>query len=123
VPIIYKHLPLEHMDPFMDRDYNLCILCGRCARICEKIHTTGTIDFVKRGKEARVATAFDRPHTQTNCRFCGACVDICPTGAMTDRYAKWYGAPDRVQDSTAFSVPSGAPCVSSSRTEKRSAPG
>jgi NADH dehydrogenase/NADH:ubiquinone oxidoreductase subunit G len=107
VPIIYKHLPLEHMDPFMDRDYNLCILCGRCARICEKIHTTGTIDFVKRGKEARVATAFDRPHTQTNCRFCGACVDICPTGAMTDRYAKWYGAPDRVQDSTCILCPLG----------------
>ena len=107
VPIIYKHLPLEHMDPFMDRDYNLCILCGRCARICEKIHTTGTIDFVKRGKESRIATAFDRPHTQTNCRFCGACVDICPTGAMTDRFAKWYGAPDRVQDSTCILCPLG----------------
>ena len=107
VPIIYKHLPLEHMDPFMDRDYNLCILCGRCARICEKIHITGTIDFVKRGKEARIATSFGRPHTNTNCRFCGACVDICPTGAMTDRYAKWYGAPDRVQDSTCILCPLG----------------
>jgi NAD(P)H-flavin reductase/ferredoxin len=107
VPIIYKHLPIEHMDPFMDRDYNLCILCGRCARICEKIHITGTIDFVNRGKEARISTAFHRPHTSTNCRFCGSCVDICPTGAMSDRYAKWYGTPDREQDSTCILCPLG----------------
>ncbi|MGZ6220348.1 MAG: 2Fe-2S iron-sulfur cluster-binding protein, partial [Syntrophales bacterium] len=107
VPIIYKHLPVERMDPFMDRDYNLCVLCGRCARICEKIHTTGTIAFVERGKEARISTAFDQPHAKTDCRFCGACVDICPTGAMSDRYAKWYGAPDTVQDSTCILCPLG----------------
>ncbi len=107
VPIIYKHLPVEHMDPFMDRDYNLCVLCGRCARICEKIHTTGTIAFVERGKEARISTAFDQPHAKTDCRFCGACVDICPTGAMSDRYAKWYGAPDSVVDSTCILCPVG----------------
>jgi len=107
VPIIYKHLPAEHMDPFMDRDYNLCVLCGRCARICEKIHTTGTIAFVERGKEARISTAFDQPHAKTDCRFCGACVDICPTGAMSDRYAKWYGAADRTEDSTCILCPVG----------------
>ena len=59
VPIIYKHLPVEHMDPFMDRDYNLCVLCGRCARICEKIHTTGTIDFVSAARKH----GFRRPLT------------------------------------------------------------
>ena len=107
VPIIYKHLPIEKMDPFMDRDYNLCILCGRCARICEKIHITGTIDFVNRGKLAQISTALHRPHTQTNCRFCGACVDICPTGAMSDRYAKWYGTPDQEQESTCILCPLG----------------
>jgi NAD(P)H-flavin reductase/ferredoxin len=107
VPIIYKNLELERNDPFMDRDYNLCVLCGRCARICEKIHETGTIDFVKRGKDARISTAFHRPHTETNCRFCGACIDICPTGALSDRFAKWFAAPDSVQDSTCVLCPHG----------------
>jgi len=107
VPIIYKNLEVEQIDPFMDRDYNLCILCGRCARICEKIHEKGTIDFINRGKDARIGTAFNRPHTDTNCRFCGACVDICPTGAMSDRFAKWYGAPDWVQESTCVVCPLG----------------
>jgi NAD(P)H-flavin reductase/ferredoxin len=107
VPIVYKHLPLERLDPFMDRDYNLCVLCGRCARICEKIHGKGTIDFINRGKDARIGTEFHRPHTDTNCRFCGACIDICPTGAMSDRFAKWYGAPDRSQDTTCMLCPHG----------------
>ena len=107
VPIIYKHLPLERLDPFMDRDYNLCVLCGRCARICEKVHRKGTIDFINRGKDARIGTEFHRPHTDTNCRFCGACIDICPTGAMSDRFAKWYGAPDRSQDTTCVLCPNG----------------
>jgi NAD(P)H-flavin reductase/NAD-dependent dihydropyrimidine dehydrogenase PreA subunit len=107
LPVLYKHLPLERSDPFLDRDYNLCILCGRCARICEKIHGKGTIDFINRGKEARIGTAFHKPHLETNCRFCGACIDICPTGSLSDRFAKWYGAPDRTQDSTCLLCPNG----------------
>jgi NAD(P)H-flavin reductase/NAD-dependent dihydropyrimidine dehydrogenase PreA subunit len=107
VPIIYKDLELERNDPFMDRDYNLCVLCGRCARICEKIHEKGTIDFINRGKDARIGTAFHRPHTETGCKFCGACIDICPTGALSDRFAKWYGAPEREEDSTCLLCPHG----------------
>jgi NAD(P)H-flavin reductase/NAD-dependent dihydropyrimidine dehydrogenase PreA subunit/CxxC motif-containing protein len=107
VPIIYKNLGIERNDPFMDRDYNLCVLCGRCARICEKIHVKGIIDFINRGKEARIGTAFHRPHTETNCKFCGACIDICPTGALSDRFAKWYGAPDVTGESTCVICPHG----------------
>jgi len=109
LPIIYKNLDIERNDPFMDRDYNLCVLCGRCARICEKIHEKGAIEFINRGKDARIGTAFHRPHTEINCRFCGACIDICPTGAMVDRFAKWHGAPDRTEDSTCMLCPHGCP--------------
>jgi NAD(P)H-flavin reductase/ferredoxin len=109
VPIIYRNLDIERDDPFMDRDYNLCVLCARCARICEKIHVKGAIDFLNRGKDARVGTAFNRPHTETNCQFCGACIDICPTGALSDRFAKWHGAPDSAQTSTCILCPKGCP--------------
>ena len=107
VPIIYRNLDIERNDPFMDRDYNLCVLCGRCARICEKIHEKGTIDFINRGKDARIGTAFHRDHTETDCQFCGACIDICPTGALSDRFAKWHGAADTTEDSTCVVCPHG----------------
>jgi len=107
LPIIYKDIELERSDPFMDRDYNLCVLCGRCARICKKIHGRGAIEFIQRGKDARIGTAFDRQHTESECKFCGACIDICPTGTLSDRFAKWYGSPDSEQESTCVLCPLG----------------
>ena len=94
LPTLYSSYNLERSDPFMDRDYNLCILCGRCWRICEKIHGVPAISIIQRGKRARIGTAFDKSHVESGCTFCGACIDICPTGTLTDRYARWYGKPE-----------------------------
>jgi len=58
LPSLYSMENVERDDPFMDRDYNLCILCGRCWRICEKIHGTPAISIINRGKwaDARYGT-------------------------------------------------------------------
>ena len=90
----YKHMDLERNDPFFDRDYNICILCGRCVRVCDEIRGMGVIAFTKRGHETRIDTAFGKSHLETGCRFCGACVDVCPTGALSARGTKWHGALD-----------------------------
>lgn len=92
-PISYRGLPVEHEDPFFDRDYNLCILCGRCVRVCQEVRHTGTLAFVNRGEHTIVGTAFGRSHLDTNCEFCGSCVDVCPTGALADKRGKWEGTP------------------------------
>ncbi len=94
LPTLYSAHNVERQDPFMDRDYNLCILCGRCWRICEKIHGTPAISIINRGKWARLGTAFHKSHVFSGCTFCGSCIDICPTGTLTDRFARWYGKPD-----------------------------
>jgi NADH dehydrogenase/NADH:ubiquinone oxidoreductase subunit G/NAD(P)H-flavin reductase len=107
IPTLYSSYNLERSDPFMDRDYNLCILCGRCWRICEKIHGTPAISIIKRGKWARIGTAFDKSHVFSGCTFCGACIDICPTGTLTDRYARWYGKPDDETSSACTLCPEG----------------
>jgi NADH dehydrogenase/NADH:ubiquinone oxidoreductase subunit G len=97
IPFTFSHrkLEVEKYDPFFERDYNLCILCGRCVRVCNEIRGAGTLDFHHRGPETLVGTAFNLPHLETGCQFCGACVDICPTGALRDRYSKWRGLQDR----------------------------
>jgi formate dehydrogenase alpha subunit len=91
LPYEYKNLPVHTEDPFFERDYNLCILCGRCVRVCQEVRGAGTIAFTYRGSQALVGTAFDKPLQDAGCQFCGACVDACPTGALVEKERKWKG--------------------------------
>lgn len=92
-PVSYRGLPVEQDDPFFDRDYNLCVLCGRCVRVCQDVRHAGVLAFTYRGSQALVGTAFGRSHLEADCQFCGACVDVCPTGALADKRGKWEGVP------------------------------
>ena len=96
----YKEVPVERNDPFFDRDYNLCILCARCIRVCDDVRGTSAITFANRGHETRVDTAFGGSHVDSGCWFCGACIDVCPTGSLFPRLTKWTGAPDSVEETT-----------------------
>lgn len=93
-PVYYRNFPIEKYDPFYDRDYNLCILCGRCIRVCNDIRLNGTLSFKQRGQLTTIGPAFDRTHIEAGCEFCGACVNVCPTGTLSVKTGKWYGAPD-----------------------------
>jgi formate dehydrogenase alpha subunit len=93
-PVRYRGIKVERSDPFFDRDYNLCIHCARCLRVCENIHLTGTLAYIHKGPDTVVGTAFDRNHIEAGCSFCGACVEVCPTGALTEKTRKWEGLPD-----------------------------
>ncbi len=91
LPNKYREMTPDRRDPFFERDYNLCILCGRCVRVCQEVRGLGAIAFTYRSSQALVGTAFGETLLEAGCRFCGACVDICPTGALSDRRAKWAG--------------------------------
>lgn len=80
-----KDLPIINDEPLFDRDMNKCILCGRCVAMCQEVRGVGVINFADRGIESRVATSFDSTFKEANCKFCGACVEVCPSGALTEK--------------------------------------
>lgn len=99
-PVYYRGYEAEHDDPFFDRDYNVCILCGRCVRMCHEVRGTSVLAFKYRGPKVQIGPAFGKSHVKAGCEFCGACVSVCPTGALADKSSKWDGKPDGIEVST-----------------------
>ncbi|MBI4297073.1 MAG: formate dehydrogenase subunit alpha [Chloroflexi bacterium] len=95
LPYTSRGLPIHTEDPCYDRDYDLCILCGRCVRVCDEVVGASALAFVHRGSQALVGTAFGQPLTESGCVFCGACVEACPTGTLMEKDGRWAGLPDR----------------------------
>lgn len=93
-PSLYRNFEVKKSDPFFDRDYNLCILCGRCVRICHELRGASAVSFVYRGSQAVVGTVLDLPLLESGCQFCGACVDVCPTGSLAERAIRYESLPD-----------------------------
>jgi len=84
-------------DPFIDRDNSLCILCGRCVRVCREVRGASVLTFVSRGSGTVVGTALDRRLLDSGCQFCGACVDACPTGSLADRAVRYERLPETAE--------------------------
>jgi formate dehydrogenase alpha subunit len=93
-----NYKPLEQANPFIVRDLSKCILCGKCIRADHELVVVGAIDFYKRGFKSRPATLHDLPLEQSNCTFCGTCISICPTGALSLK-SDYAGTPERTAPS------------------------
>ena len=81
-------LPVVTDEPFFDRDYNLCIDCRRCLVACNDVRGVGCLEVKEvetaQGVRHYVGTIADTL-LDSGCKFCQACVTVCPTGALTDR--------------------------------------
>lgn len=66
------------------RDPNKCILCKRCETMCSNLQTVGTLTDIGRGFSTVVGTQYQDPLQDTNCTFCGQCLTVCPTGALSE---------------------------------------
>jgi predicted molibdopterin-dependent oxidoreductase YjgC len=66
------------------RDYAKCILCYKCVDACgDQWQNTFAIAVAGRGFDARISTEFDAPLTDSACVYCGNCIAVCPTGALS----------------------------------------
>ncbi len=70
--------------PSIIRDLDKCIMCRRCEMMCNEVQTVGALSAVNRGFMATVAPAFEQNLEYSTCTYCGQCVAVCPTGALTE---------------------------------------
>jgi NADH-quinone oxidoreductase subunit G len=77
-------------NPFILRDYDLCISCYRCVRVCAEQQGDYAISIKNRGFDTQITTEFSGLLNDSACVFCGQCVQTCPTGALADRKAMAY---------------------------------
>jgi predicted molibdopterin-dependent oxidoreductase YjgC len=71
-------------NPFILRDYENCISCYRCVRVCAEQEGDYAISIRNRGFHTQITTEFDGILKESSCTFCGQCVQTCPTGALAD---------------------------------------
>ncbi len=74
----------EDTSPSIIRDVDKCIMCRRCEVMCNEVQTVGVLSAINRGFQSVVAPAFEMNLDHSVCTYCGQCVNVCPTGALTE---------------------------------------
>jgi bidirectional [NiFe] hydrogenase diaphorase subunit len=85
-PYNFPRLPVDLSHPRYVLDYNRCILCTRCVRVCAEVEGAHVWNVMGRGIGSRLGADMNRPWSQAaNCTACGKCVQVCPTGALAEK--------------------------------------
>ena len=80
-----RGIPVLEQEPLFTRDYNLCIGCTRCVRACQELRGIEATGFAFKDGEIMIGTTGGPTLAESACKFCTACVEVCPTGALTDK--------------------------------------
>ena len=80
-----KEYPIDDFSPAIVKDPNKCILCRRCVAVCKNIQKIGAIDCGNRGFDSSISTSYNKSLKDTNCVYCGQCIEACPTSALREK--------------------------------------
>jgi len=78
-------IPVNTGNPLFVHDFFRCIRCGRCVRACNELRGAEVLQLIEEDGRTRVCVPDEQSLAEAGCRFCGACVEVCPTGAMRDK--------------------------------------
>jgi formate dehydrogenase beta subunit len=76
---------MDNSNPLFTIDPNKCVMCTRCIRACKELRGVGILVEKTKDGDRYIGTADDLPLAEANCRFCGACAEVCPSGAIMDK--------------------------------------
>ncbi len=78
-------------NPYLEFDPQMCIICTRCVRACDEIRHTGAVTLSGKGHTTQIAFGTGTQIHESDCNFCGACIDVCPTATLMEKPNKWKG--------------------------------
>ena len=83
----HRHQPVADnaSNPLILHRMTRCILCGRCVRACRELRGVKVLDFQRKDGRIRIGTDGGKSLAEAGCRFCGACIEVCPTGSILDQ--------------------------------------
>ncbi|MDA0270228.1 MAG: molybdopterin-dependent oxidoreductase [Chloroflexi bacterium] len=81
-------------NPYLEFDPQMCIICTRCVRACADLRHTGAISLSGKGHTTMIAFGTGGQVHESDCDFCGACIDVCPTATLMEKPNKWLGRAD-----------------------------
>lgn len=79
-----RTLPNDDSNPMIQHLFTRCVRCGRCIRACHDLRGVGVLDYVKGQAGIHAGIPEGKSLKEADCRFCGACIEVCPTGSIMD---------------------------------------
>ena len=94
----FNAFPTDVTSEHLVMDHSRCILCGRCVRACAELAGAHVLNFHNRGPRNLVGLDLHSSREESTCYGCGVCLQVCPTGAIYNRYRTHYAVKGRSKE-------------------------